>query len=212
MRASMALALAAVSALLVAGCSGSGKTTTGPTKPVRTPVRNVRGPVVTAPTSFKIEPQNAAQREKTAATICDGIAAKRKERIEQLVHLLINGQPVDKLKAAGMLGDLCDPMATPFLMTRLKDEPNRDVRLACLSALGHIADPSSAKVVIEFLDDEDLGIATVALDALSEMTKADPPYAFVDGTTIKVRKAEKEVWLKKLEEGFFKPAADKTTK
>ncbi len=41
-----------------------------------------------------------------------------------------------------------------------------------------------------------------ALDALSEMTGGD--YAFVNGTTIKIRKAEKAKWEAKLKEGFFK--------
>lgn len=213
MRSAIALVLVAVGAMLVVGCKSADKTT-GPAQPVKTtpakPTRSVgapvRGPVSTAPGSFEIKPQSPAEREKTAATVCDNISAERKKRIEGLVSVLVSASApaTDKVKVAQMLGDLCDPMAVPFLMIRMTAEGNRDVRLACVEALGRISDPSSARAVIELLDDEDLGMATAALNALSEMTDADPPYAFVNGTTVKVRKAEKAKWLKKLDEGYFK--------
>jgi HEAT repeat protein len=159
--------------------------------------------VTTAPTTFQIKVQNKAEREKTAKTVCDGIAADRKKRIEGLVHVLLNATVQEKVAAAAKLGDLCDPMAVPFLMTRLVAESNRDVRLASVAALGHISDPASARALIALLDDEDVDMATTALNALSVMTEADPPYAFVEGTTIKIRKKVKGAWEKKLSEGFF---------
>jgi len=94
-------------------------------------------------------------------------------------------------------------MAVPFLMTRLTQEKDRNVRLTAIASLGHIADPSSAEVLIALLDDQDLGIAQAALDALSVLTEADPPYAFVEGTTIKIRKSVRRAWQKKLEAGYF---------
>lgn len=201
MRISTVFVLAAMSALLVTGCT-QGKKSSGPNKP-RVRVRRTKGPVTPSPVSFKFEPQNKADREKTAKGVCDSIALERKERIGTLLHVLINGTPQEKVQAANTLNDLTDVMAVPFLMTRLKDEGNRDVRLAAVTALGHIADPASASVLIALLDDEDLGLATTALNALSEMTKADPAYAFVEGTTIKIRKDVKAAWGKKLKEGFF---------
>ncbi len=197
MRSSMAIALAAMSVLLVAGCKKKSKSTRKTSKVTKT-----KGPLTTAPTSFEIKPQDEAGRTKISGNVNKGIAAERKKRIEGLVHVLLNGSVIDKVKAANTLSDLCDVMAVPFLLTRITAEPNRDVKLAAIAALGHIADPASAPTLIELLDDEDVGIATGALDALSEMTGGN--YAFVNGTTIKIRKAEKAKWEAKLKEGFFK--------
>ena len=36
------------------------------------------------------------------------------------------------------------------------------------------------------------------------MTEAETPYAFVEGTTIKIRKGVRAAWEAKLKEGFFK--------
>ncbi len=208
MRISTALALVALGALLATGCKG--KTTTGPRKPTKVKgsrVRTPRGLVAPAPTSFTIEPQNKDERTTTAAGVCAGIAAERKKRLEGLVHLLLNGTAQEKVKAAQMLGDLCDVMAVPFLMTRMKDEDDRNVRLAAVTALGHIADPASAKVLVALLDDEDVGMAEAALAALTEMDelekKGEQPYAFVEGRTIKLRKDVKADWEKRLKEGYF---------
>jgi HEAT repeat protein len=206
MRIPTALVLTALSAALTAGCGGGGSTS-GPSRPKavkRTTTR--RGPAVVAPaTSFEIKPQDATARAKTAKTVKDGIEAERKKVIEGLVALMVtpNSTQQDKIAAAARLGELADPMAVPFLMTRLTQEKDRNVRLTAIASLGHIADPSSAEVLIALLDDQDLGIAQAALDALSVLTEADPPYAFVEGTTIKIRKSVRRAWQKKLEAGYF---------
>ncbi len=206
MRISTAFALAAMSVLLVTGCKRA-KKTSGSSKP-RTRVRHPKS-TSTPSVSFAFVPQNKDERTKTAKGVCDSIALERKERIGKLLHALINGTPQEKVQAANTLNSLTDVMAVPFLMTRLKDEGNRDVRLAAVTALGHIADPASASVLVALLDDEDLGMATAALNALSEMDeeerkrKGEPPYAFVEGTTIKIRKTVQAAWEKKLKEGYF---------
>lgn len=208
MRIPTAFALVALGALLATGCKE--KTTTGPRKPTKVSrVRTPRGLVAPAPTSFTIDPQDKKARTNTAAGVCAGIAAERKKRLEGLVHLLLNGTAQEKVKAAQMIGDLCDVMAVPFLMTRMKDESDRNVRLAAVTALGHIADPASAKVLVALLDDEDVGMAEAALAALTEMDEeelkktGELPYAFVEGRTIKIRKKTKADWEKRLKEGYF---------
>jgi HEAT repeat protein len=167
--------------------------------------------VATPTTSFEIKPQDSAQRAKTAKTVKDGIAAERKKVIEGLVALMVtpNSTPQDKIAAAARLGELADPMAVPFLMTRLTQEKDHNVRLTAIASLGHIADPSSAEVLITLLDDQDLGLAQAALDALSVMTEADPPFAFVEGTTIKIRKSVRRAWEKKLAAGYFDKLKEK---
>jgi len=202
MRTSTAVALAAMSALLVVGCKGKTGSSGSSSKKTSRIKKSGKGPVTTAPASFTITPLNEAGREQRAKRACDDIAAERKKRIEGLVHVLNTGTPIDKVKAANTLSDLCDVMAVPFLLTRTTNDPSRDVKLASIAALGHIADPAAAPTLIALLDDEDLGIAVAALDALSEMTGGN--YAFVNGTTIKIRKAEKAKWEAKLKEGFFK--------
>jgi hypothetical protein len=199
--------MAALSVLLVTGCrkkssapTKSAKSTKAATRKVRrTRGEDIRTP---APSTFSIKELDETGRAKIAGKVNECIADERKKRIEGLVHVLIHGQIAEKLKAAAKLSELCDVMAVPFLLTRITAEPNRDVRLAAIAALGHIADPAAAPTLIALLDDEDLGIAMAALDALSEMTGGN--YAFVNGTTIKIRKAEKAKWEAKHKEGFFK--------
>jgi hypothetical protein len=212
MRISTAVALAALGAMIAAGCGG-GKSSgsaapaaTTTTRPTRTTRRPSRTPVTAAPSTFTIKPLDEAGRAKIADNVCGKIADERKQVIEGLVHQLLNGTVPDKIAAAEKLGELADPMAVPFLMTSLTGETKQDpnVRLTCVDALGNIADPASAKVLIYLLDDDDLSMAQAALDALSVMTEADPPYAFVEGSTIKIRKDVKAEWNKKLEAGYFK--------
>jgi hypothetical protein len=202
MRTVTALVIAALGMFVIAGCKKSSQSS-GPKQPAKTAAAP-KTPVATAPANFKIEPMNAEERSKAATGVVGNISAQRKKQIEELVAVLLNtgGAPLDRIKAANALSDLCDPMAAPFLMTRVTDDPSRDVKLAALAALGHIADPAAAPVLIALLDDKDLGLATAALNALGEMTGGS--YAFVNGTTIKVRKADKAVWETRLKEGYFK--------
>jgi basic membrane lipoprotein Med (substrate-binding protein (PBP1-ABC) superfamily) len=100
MRISTAIALAAMSVLLVAGCgkkksTPASKTTktskaSKTTKPRTRRSRNTKGTDIRtpAPSSFSIKPLDAAGREKRAETACKKIAADRKKRLEGLVHVL----------------------------------------------------------------------------------------------------------------------------
>jgi HEAT repeat protein len=162
--------------------------------------------VPVAPSSFTIKALDESGRAKIAEHVCETIDGERKKVIEGLVHVLLNGTVPERIGAAEKLGELADEMAVPFLMTSVTGEKKQDpnVRLACVAALGNIADPASARVLIHLLDDDDMTMAQAALDALSVMTEADPPYAFVEGSTVKIRKGVKADWNKKLEAGYFK--------
>ena len=60
--------------------------------------------------------------------------------ITELLKNLNSKDPIKRVKAAKVLGELGNRKATSELMKALKDNPDVDTRIACAQALGEIGD------------------------------------------------------------------------
>ena len=205
MRFSTAVALAVLGALTLVGCK-SGGSSSGPKKPRKTP----RSTTVVAPTPgvapVDVSKQTKDFREGRAKDACKSLSDARRERVEEVIAVMLYDTMLkNRIDAINKLAELADSRATPFLMNQVTQQADMNVKLAAISALGYIADPTSAPLLIDLLEDEDLNVAQEALDALTVMCgKDDEPFAFVNGTTVKIRKKDAETWRQRLKEGFFK--------
>ncbi len=87
---------------------------------------------------------------------------------------LLGGSADERWTAARAIGDL--PYRLPSLATALAQETDPRVREAILTGFVRIGTPASAELLLPYLQSDDAGIRTAALDALRAMPAAALPH------------------------------------
>lgn len=87
---------------------------------------------------------------------------------------LLGGSADERWTAARAIGDM--PHRLPSLATALSQETDPRVREAILTSFVRIGTPASAELLLPYLESDDAGIRTAALDALRAMPAAALPH------------------------------------
>lgn len=88
--------------------------------------------------------------------------------VRPLIHALENSNATVRNRAARILGDFKDPLATPSLINALSDE-SPDVRISAAAALGDLVDARSIEPLIETLADHDPAVRETVVRALGDI-------------------------------------------
>jgi hypothetical protein len=102
--------------------------------------------------------------------------ARSREGVELFIAGLDDAEPVVRLEAAKALANVPVEAAVSKLITHLRGDENRDVRIACADALRELKTLDVARALISVLDDRDFGVSWQARRSLNLMTGRDFRY------------------------------------
>ncbi len=100
--------------------------------------------------------------------------------LSTLLQELRNENPAARYEAAVACGEIEEQEAVPHLIALVKD-PDHEVRLATVDALGKIGGSQAKKALQECLEGTDPGLRSAALDALKYLEMQEDPISFTYG-------------------------------